>query len=82
MSNIYFKITVETLSKLQFLGLKNLAPGQFWGAPIHAVLKLLVATEKSDVWGQNYVWLFYYFSFKRGYGVLKSMHFIEHKYKL
>ena len=49
MSNIYFKITVETLSKLQFLGLKNLAPGQFWGAPIHAVLKLLVATEKSDV---------------------------------
>ena len=35
MSNIYLKVTIETFSKL-FLGLKNLSPGQFWGAPTHA----------------------------------------------
>ena len=33
MSNIYLKVTIETLSNFDFLGLKNLSPGQFWGAP-------------------------------------------------
>ena len=36
MSNIYLKVTVETFSKLRFSGLKNLSPGQFWGAPTDA----------------------------------------------
>ena len=36
MSNIYLKITTETFSKLQFLGLKNLLPGQIWEAPTHS----------------------------------------------
>ena len=36
MSNIYFKVTIETFSKLRFLGLKLFSPGQFWGAPAHA----------------------------------------------
>ena len=36
MSSIYLKITIKTFSKLRFLGLKNLSPGQFWGAPSHA----------------------------------------------
>ena len=36
MSNIYLKVTIETFSKLlNFLGAKNLSPGQFWGAPTH-----------------------------------------------
>ena len=38
MSNIYFKVTVEKNWRSQnfdFLSLKNLSPGQFWGAPIH-----------------------------------------------
>ena len=34
ISNIYFKVTIETFSKL--LGLKSLSPGQFWEAPTHA----------------------------------------------
>ena len=36
MSNIYLKVTIETFSKLQFSGFKNLSPGQLWGAPTHA----------------------------------------------
>ena len=28
MSNIYLKVTIETFSKLQFSGFKNLSPGQ------------------------------------------------------
>ena len=38
MSNIYLKVTIETFSKLRFSGLKNLLPGQFWGAPTHAYI--------------------------------------------
>ena len=34
-SNNYLKVTIETFSKLRFLGLKNLSPGRFWGAPTH-----------------------------------------------
>ena len=38
MSDIYLKVTIETYSKpgKRFSGLKNLSPGQFWGAPTHA----------------------------------------------
>ena len=36
MSNIYLKVTIGTFSNFNFLGLKNLPPGQFWGAPTHA----------------------------------------------
>ena len=36
MSKIYLKVTIETFSKLRFFGLKNLSPGQFWGALTHA----------------------------------------------
>ena len=36
MSIIYLKMTTETFSKLWFSGLKNLSPGQFWGAPTQA----------------------------------------------
>ena len=36
MSNIYLKVTIETFSQnFDFLGVKNLSPGQFWGAPTH-----------------------------------------------
>ena len=36
MSNI-LKVTIETFSQnLDFLGLKNLSPGSFCGAPTHA----------------------------------------------
>ena len=36
MLNIYLKVTLETFSKLQFHGFKNLSPGQLWGAPTYA----------------------------------------------
>ena len=39
MSNIYLKVTNEEKNwrsqNFDFLGLKNLSPGQFWGAPTH-----------------------------------------------
>ena len=39
MSNIYLKITIEEKTwhsqNLDFLRLKNLSPGQFWGASTH-----------------------------------------------
>ena len=55
----------------------------------------VVATSKSEVWEQNWVWLFYYSNFERNYDVLKnrvivlyyismfkvkkSIHFVERK---
>ena len=36
MWNIYSKITAETSSKLQFLGLKNFSPAQIREAPTHS----------------------------------------------
>ena len=36
MSNIYLKVTMETSQHFDFLSLKSLSPGQFWGAPAHA----------------------------------------------
>ena len=38
MSNIHLKVTIEKnwgSRNLNFLSLKNLSPGQFWGAPTH-----------------------------------------------
>ena len=38
MSNIYLKAAIEKNRRSQdfdFLILKNLSPGQFWGAPTH-----------------------------------------------
>ena len=39
MSNIYFKVTTKEKNwrsqSFDFLGLKNLSPDQFWGAPTH-----------------------------------------------
>ena len=37
MSNIYVKLTIEERrsQNFDFLGLKNLSPGHFWGAPTH-----------------------------------------------
>ena len=65
----------ETL-KLRFSkSLKDLSLGQFLGSSnsrrYHGILKLLVATLKSEVWKQNCLWLFYYFHFERNYDVLK-----------
>ena len=38
MSNIYLKVTIEKFwrsSNFDFVSLKNMNPGQFWGAQIH-----------------------------------------------
>ena len=39
MSKIYLKVTIEEKNgrsqNFNFLGLKNLSPSQFWGAPTH-----------------------------------------------
>ena len=39
---------------------------------IYIILKLFVATLKSEIWEQKHVWLFYYFNFERNYDVSKS----------
>ena len=40
MSNNYLKVTIERSQNFNFLGLKNLSPGQFWGASTHADISL------------------------------------------
>ena len=76
MSIIYLKVNVETLLKLQITAFKKFVTGSVFGSSnscrFHWVLKLLLATEKSDVWEQNYVQLFYYFKLERSYDDLKS----------
>ena len=60
MSNIYLKVTTEKNWRFQnvdFLSLKNLSSGQFLGSSnshgYHKIFKLLVATQRSEVWEQN-----------------------------
>ena len=79
MPNIYLKVTIEKTWRSQnfdFRCLKMLSPGQCLGSSnsrrYHWSFKLLVAILKSEVWGQNFVWLFYYFNFEKNYEVLKS----------
>ena len=36
MSNIYLKLLLRHSQNFSFLGLKNLSPGQVWGASTHA----------------------------------------------
>ena len=56
---------------MDFLDLKNLSPGQCWGAPTHADI-IEFSNFLLQLWEQNCVWLFYYFNFERNYDVLKS----------
>ena len=37
MSNIYLKLLLTGSQNFDFLGLKNLSPGQIWGDPAHVV---------------------------------------------
>ena len=54
-----------------FLDLKNLSRGQFWGAPTNAdIIEFL--NFLLQLWEENCVWIFYYFNFERSYDVLKS----------
>ena len=73
MSNIYLKVTIETFSNFDFLSLKvtRSVLGSSNSRRYHWILKLLIATYKSDVWEQNCVRLFYYFNFERSYDVKK-----------
>ena len=60
--------------------LKKIHPGLNFTSPTcnmplglkHWILKLLVATQKSEVWEQNRECLFSYFNFERNYDVLNS----------
>ena len=76
MSNIYLKVIIETISKLQFSVFKKFVIRSVLGSSnsrrCHWILKLLVATYKSDVWELNCVWIFYHFNFERSYDVLKA----------
>ena len=76
MSNIYLKVTIETFSKLRFPGFKKFVARSDLGSSnsrrYYWILKLLAATQISDVWEQNCLWLFCYFNFERSYDVLKS----------
>ena len=79
MSNIYLKVTIEKNWRSQnfdFLILKNSSPCQFLRSCNSLwydwILKLLVATLKSEVWEQKFLWLFCYFNFERNYYVSKS----------
>ena len=52
------------------LSLKNLSPGQFWGAPTHAdIIDFQFKNQRS---GSKTVLQFCYFNFERNYDVLKS----------
>ena len=91
MPNIYLNVTIEKnwhSQNFDFLRLKNLSLGQFLenstSCRYHWILKLLVATWKSEGWEQNGVWLFY-FNFEKNYDILNSESphiFVEQKYKL
>ena len=63
-------------SKLRFSKFRKIAPGQFLSSSsshnYHWIFKLFVATWKSEVWKQSYVWLFNYFYFERSYDFFKS----------
>ena len=65
MSNICLKVLLRRSQNFSVLGSSN-------SRRYHSVLKLLVATYKSDVWEQNCAWLFYYFNFERSHDVSKS----------
>ena len=57
----------------------------FWGTPTHADItefSNFLLQLKTNVWEQNCVWLFFYFHFEKNYEVLKSMIFVEQKYKV
>ena len=66
----------DVLKTSIFLSLRSFFLGQFLenssSRTYHWILKLLVATLKSEFWEQNCVWVFYHFNFKRYYSVLKS----------
>ena len=71
-SNIYLKVTIEKKKPIQnsvFKSLKRLSPGQFlWSSNsrrYHWIVKLLVATSKSEVWKQNFACPFYHFYLER-----------------
>ena len=92
MSNLYLKVTVEEenwrFQNFDFLGLKNLSPCQFWGAPTQEVS----LNFKTSCWNLKIRGLevklcvaFILFSFWKELWrsrVKESMHFDEQKYKL
>ena len=59
MSNIYLKVTIETFSKLRLQGFEKFVTGSVFGElqlmKISLSLKLLVGTEKSQIWEENRV---------------------------
>ena len=68
MSNIYLKVTIEIFSNLRLSGFKK-----FFNKSIFEELQLTQISVnfkpsccnlKSDVWKQNYLWLFCYFNFQ------------------
>ena len=76
IANTYLKVSIETFSKLRFSEFNKFISRSDLGSSnsrrCHWILKFVVATYKSDVWEQIYVWLFYYFNFERSYKVFKS----------
>ena len=74
MSNIDLKVTIEMFSNLDFPGLKNLSPGQFWRAPNHADIiefSNSLLQLKNQTSGSKTVCGFS-INFERRYDVLKS----------
>ena len=81
MSHIHVEIAVEKTWRSQnfdFLRVINLSPGQFLSSSnsrrYHWILKILVATEKSEVWEQNCLRLFYYINFEINYDIHQKVH--------
>ena len=79
MWTIYLKVTIEKkwrTENFDFLSLRSSPTGHFLRSSnsrkCHWILKHLVANLKSQVWEQDYVWLFYCFYFQRNYDVLRS----------
>ena len=88
MSDIYLKVTIEKswLSQnLNFVNLKNLSPGQFFGSSNshrYWILKLLVATSKAEIWELCVGFLLFWFWKELCFKVKESMDFVEQKYRL
>ena len=80
MSNIFSKVTIEEKNwrsqNINFLGLKNLSPCQFWGAPTHEDIiefqNFLLKLKNQRSGNKTVCGFFCYFRFERNYDVWKS----------
>ena len=79
INKLMSKVVIEKNWRSQnfdFLSLKKFSLGQFLeitkSSRYHEILELLVTTLKSEVWQQNCLLHFYYFTFDKNFDAWKS----------